>query len=94
METVSVRMNKAELEKLSNLLKEKRSAVMRSLIEEGRKALAVELYKNKKVSLGLAAKISGISISEFIDLLKEFNVMLNLDVEDAKQALRYARKLL
>ena len=93
-EAISVRMNKEEIEKISELLKEKRSDIIRTLVNEGKKMLAIELYKKKKVSLGLASRLSGLSLSEFIDLLKEFNITLNLEKEDVKQALNYARKLL
>ena len=53
-----------------------------------------ELYKNKKVSLGLAAKFAGMRLGDFLDLLEEFNVKLNLTLEDAKTALENARKLI
>jgi predicted HTH domain antitoxin len=53
---------------------------------------AVELYKEGKASLGLGARIAKMSLSEFMDLLKEYNVPLNIDVADAKKALEYARK--
>lgn len=55
---------------------------------------AVELYKLKKVSLGLGARLAGVTLSEFIDLLKEHNAYLNLEREDVEQALKTARKVL
>ena len=61
---------------------------------QGKKHKAVELYKMKKVSLGLGAKLAGETLSEFIDLLKEHNVYLNLEKEDVEQALKTARKVL
>lgn len=60
----------------------------------GKKHKAVELYSMKKVSLGLGAKLAGVTLSEFIDLLKEHNVYLNLEKEDVEQALKTARKVL
>jgi len=30
------------------------------------------------------------TISEFLDLLEEYNISLNLSLEDAKQAMKYA----
>ena len=77
-----------------NVLMEKRSEVVRTLVELGKKSKAVELYKRKKVSLGLGAKLAGVSLSEFIDLLKEHNVFLNLEKEDVERALKTARKVL
>lgn len=52
---------------------------------------SIELYERGKVSLGPGAKIAGLSISEYIDLLKEYKIQINLDIDDAKKALEYAR---
>jgi len=52
---------------------------------------SIVLYKQGKVSLGLGAKIAKLSISEYIDLLKEYNIPINIDIDDAKKALQYAR---
>jgi len=93
-EAISVRMDREEIEKIAALLDERMSEIVRTLVDEGKKMLAIELYKKKKVSLGLASRLSGLSLSEFLDLLKEFNISLNLEKEDVKQALNYARELL
>lgn len=55
---------------------------------------AVELYEKKKVSLGLGARLAGVSLSEFIDLLKEHDVELNVEKYDVEKALQTARKVL
>ncbi len=60
---------------------------------ENRKHKAVELYSQGKASLGLASHLAEVPLSEFIDLLKEHNVSLNLDKEDVKEALETARKV-
>lgn len=72
---------------------ESRSEVMRVLMESGKKHKAVELYREKKVSLGLGAKLAGVTLSEFIDMLGEHNVTLNLETEDVERALNTARKV-
>lgn len=59
-----------------------------------KKHKAVGLYKAKKISIGLGAKLAGVSLSEFIDLLKEHKVYLNLEKEDVEHALSTARKIL
>ena len=95
MEIISIRLKRLkELDYFSKLLNENRSEVVRDLVEEGKKLKAIELYKQKKVSLGLASKLSGLTLSEFMDLLEEYNVKLNLTLEDAKEAMRYAEKVL
>jgi len=95
MDIISVRLKKLkELDYFSKILNENRSEVVRDLVEEGKKLKAIELYKQKKVSLGLASKLSGLTLSEFLDLLEEYKVKLNLTLEDAKESLRNAEKLL
>ena len=94
METVSSRLDLGAINLFWKVLKEKRSEVVRALVESGKKHKAVELYKAKKVSLGLGAKLADATLSEFIDLLKEHNVYLNLEKEDVEQALSTARKIL
>ena len=94
METVSSRLDIETINLFGKVMKEKRSEVARELVNAGKKHKAVELYKMKKVSLGLGAKLAGETLSEFIDLLKEHNVYLNLEKEDVEQALKTARKIL
>ncbi|MBI2124685.1 UPF0175 family protein [Candidatus Woesearchaeota archaeon] len=62
--------------------------------DEVKKLKVIEIYKQKKVSLGFASKLSGLTLSEFLDLLEEFNIKLNLTLEDAKEAMRNAEKLI
>lgn len=93
METISVRINTKDLKTFSNVLQKKKSTVLRELVEEGKKHKSVHLYKDKKVSLGLGARLAGVTLSAFIDLLKEHNVNLNLEKEDIDEALKTARKI-
>lgn len=93
--TISVRYEYAkDLEYITELLGLKRSETLRELIDEGRKMKSIELYKQGKVSLGLGAKIARLSISEYIDLLKEYKIQINIDIEDARKALQHARTVL
>ena len=94
MDVLSVRLGKlGEIEQFSKLLNENRSEVVRTLVEEGKKLKAIELYKQKKISLGLGAKLAGMTLSDFLDLLEEYNVKLNLTLEDAKEAMKNADKM-
>ena len=67
--------------------------VLRELVEEGRRMLALSLYKQGKASFGKASKIAGVTVSEFLDLLKEFGVTANVTVQDFKENLLYAKKI-
>jgi predicted HTH domain antitoxin len=93
MKTISVRLkDKKALDFIARVLNVKKSEAIRDLLKSGRKMRAIELYKESKVSLGLGAKIAGLTLSEFFDLLKEYKIEINLDVEDAKKALDYAEE--
>lgn len=94
METVSSRLDLGAINLFGKVLNEKRSEVVRELVESGKKAKAVELYRMKKVSLGLGARLAGVTLSEFLDLLRDNNAYLNLEKEDVEQALATARKIL
>ena len=90
--TISVRYEHLnDLKFLKEMMGLKMSEMLRELIDEGRKMKSIELYKQGKVSLGLGAKIARLSISEYMDLLKEYRVRINVDIEDAKSSLHYAR---
>lgn len=95
METVSIRLDNIDaIDSIGKLLKENRSAMVRDLIEEGKKMKSIKLYKEKKVSMGLAAALAGINLSDFIDLLEEYNLPLNLTLDDAKAAMKHAERLI
>jgi len=93
METVCVRMNIEDIDFFAKVLKEKKSSVLRELVNEGKKIKAVTLYKEGKVSLGLGAKLAGLILSEFIDLLREQQITLNITQEDVEEALKTARQV-
>ena len=84
---------KEDLDDFSRILRAKKSAVIRELVKAGEKHKAVQLYKEKKVSLGLGARLANVTLSEFIDLLAEHNVTLNIQKEDVQEALKTARKV-
>lgn len=95
MDNISVRIDEIDqIDFFSKILKENRSETLRTLLDEGKKSKALDLYKKKKVSLGLAAKLSGLTLSEFIDLLKGYNVNLNLELDEVKEAIENADKFI
>lgn len=94
METVSSRLDVGSLQLFERVMKENRSEIVRELVEAGKKHKAVELYKLRQVSLGLGAKLANVSLSEFIDLLREHSVSLNITKEDVEEGLKTARKIM
>ena len=92
----SFRLEKKDLEFLNKFSKEEnrsKGEALRELIVNGRLMLAIRLYKEKKISIGKASEIAGISISEMMDILSRFGLNSNLTLEDFKESLRNVRKL-
>ncbi|MBU7012927.1 MAG: UPF0175 family protein [Theionarchaea archaeon] len=53
-----------------------------------RKLIALELFREKKISLGKASEIAGLSVDEMISLLKEKEIPLNYSVENFEKDLK------
>ncbi len=54
----------------------------------------VELYRQGQVSLGLGARLAGATLSEFLDLLGEHGVDLNVTLDDIKKQVETADRIL
>lgn len=96
--TMSTRMDHESLqyiEKISRKFQLDRSTALRRLLSKGIKAdkkeSAVELYLNGKLSLEGAAAFSDLSIGEFLQVLKEKGVELNVTKDDYLEGLRNLR---
>ena len=82
---ITIRVPKDDLEDINLLSKESKkdkSTVIRELIHLGKIYLAIEQYQEGKISIGKAAKLSDLSISETMDLFVKFGVKNNLTRED------------
>lgn len=92
----SFRLEKRDLDFLNEFCREKNESkgkALRELIENGRIMLAIKMYKEDKISLGKAAEVAGICISDMIDLLAKFGMGSNLTLEDFRESLKHAKKL-
>ncbi len=69
------------------------STAVRDLIARGRLMLAVERCRDGKTSLGGAAELAGVSVSEMMDLLASHGVEAGLNVEDYRQSLQELRQI-
>lgn len=58
------------------------------------KLIALELFREKKVSLGKASEIAGLSVWEMMALLKEKKIPLNYSVEDFEKDLELLEEAL
>jgi predicted HTH domain antitoxin len=85
MATVEIKISD-ELLKAAKVPEERRS-------EEVAKLLALELYRERAISLGRAAEFGGVSIAEFIDFAGEREVELDFSMEDLEQDRRTLESL-
>ena len=81
---VSLRLDTKEIEILKSMerTQKDKSAAARELIDKGWKFVILQTYRNGKISTSSAAKELGISISEFMDLLKELGIRSCINYED------------
>ena len=94
---LSVRLEKSDLEFLKTEAKEEKvdkAKVLRELVEKGRLQLAIEQYKQGKVSIGRAAEKAGITISEMMDKLAELGIPNKITLEQHLQGLKNLEKVL
>ncbi len=98
METIaSVRLKEEDLvflEKFSKEENETKGKLLRELIENGRIMTAILFYKDNKASVGKAAEIAGVTISEFIDTLSEFGISSNITLQDYKESIQNLRGII
>ena len=92
---VSLRLDEQEIEILKNFEKTEKdkSAAARELIKNGWKFTVLRLYRQGKVSTGKAAKDLGMSISEFIDLLKELGIRSPVEYGDYLSGQKTMKKI-
>jgi len=93
MEFISFRADKKLLElakKLAELESRKASDEYRVVflagLKEKMRDIAVEKYKKGDISLGKGADLAGVSVWEFLEILKEERVDLNLETDDIIKA--------
>jgi predicted HTH domain antitoxin len=94
--TMSVRMDDENYRFLRRLSAEEKtdvSAALRDLVNKGRITMAVERYRQRKVSLGKAAELAGVTVGDMIEILARYGVKSNLEVEDYRAALAHLRKI-
>ena len=93
--TMSIRMDEQNFEFLSELTKEERtdlSKTVRDLVTRGRILLAVEKYRNGEASLGKAAELAGVRIGQMIQILADFKVESRIEQDDYLQGIENLKK--
>src|SRR3989344_6034239 len=98
MENVlTIRLPKEDLEIVNQISiknKKDRSTTIRELVEQGQIYFAITQYKEGKISIGKAAEIAGLNISEMIDLLEKLGIESNIELEDYLEGEKLAEKLI
>jgi predicted HTH domain antitoxin len=56
-------------------------------------ALSLERYRQGRASLGKAAELAGVSVSEMMDLLAAHGIPADLSVEDYRESLLALREI-
>ncbi len=91
-ETVSVRIDKSELKEIneiSKLEKKTKSNVLREVLEKGIKEkkleIALEKFRNNEASIGKAAKIAEMPLSQFMDVLIEKNITFHYGIKELEE---------
>lgn len=94
--TMSIRMDRENLEFLTELTKEQRSDLskaVRDMVTRGRLLLAVERYKKGEASLGRAAELAGVAVGQMMTILVEYGVESRIEDEDYLQGIEGLRKV-
>jgi predicted HTH domain antitoxin len=93
--TMSIRMDEQNFEFLSELTKEERSDLsktVRDLVTRGRILLAVEKYRDGEASLGKAAELAGMRIGQMMKILADFRVESRIEQDDYLQGIENLKK--
>ncbi len=70
------------------------SDAIRQLIKIGLKEYAVNLYRDKKVTLREASELADISLREMLDLLMKHGIKGNVTLKQQQKSLEYVERLL
>ena len=85
-----------KIERLIRIEKMERSALIRRILDTGikeeLKKHALELFRDKKVSLAKAAEIADVSVREMMDLIKEKGIFLHISVDEIRKDFEAAMK--
>ena len=93
---MTVRLPKEDIKIIEEIsLKERKdkSTTVRNLVELGKIYFAIIQYKENRISIGKAAEIAGLTISEIMDLLSKLGLKSNLDLADYLESRKFAEEV-
>ncbi len=94
--TLSVRVDEEEYEFVKKMAEEKKGDIsksVRELVDLGRLMYAIESYRKGKASIGKAAELAGVSVSEMMAVLAMFGIQGNLEHSDYLHGLENLKKV-
>lgn len=94
---ITVRLPKEDLDTIKQISiksKKDKSTTIRELVELGKIYFAIMKYREGKVSIGKAAEIAGLSISEIVDLLSELGIKGTIELEDYLEGKKFAEEIM
>ena len=98
LETImTVRLPQEDLkiiEVISKKEKKDKSTTLRNLVGLGKIYFAIIQYKENNISIGRAAEISGLTISEMMDILSKLGIRSNLELADYLESQKFAEEYL
>ena len=91
-ETISVRIDKTDLKEIneiSKLEKKTKSDVLREVLDKGIKEkkleLALEKFRNNEASIGKAARMAEMPLSQFMDVLVEKKIDFHYGIKELEE---------
>ncbi len=82
---MTVRLPEEDIKIVEAISKEEKmdkSTIVRELVELGKVYFAILRYKDGKISIGKAAEISGLPLSEMIDIFAKLGIESKLELDD------------
>ena len=94
---LTVRLPKDDLEAVKQIsikTKKDKSTTIRELVEYGKIYFAISEYRAGKISIGKAAEIAGLALSEMMDVLAELGIESNMELEDYLEGKKLAEDII
>ena len=94
---MSIRLPEEDLQLVEELARDEdmeKSTAIRELIGLGRIYLAIIKYKEGKISIGRAAEIADMSLSNLIELFSSLGIESKIEKEDYLEGLKHLRKII
>ena|SRR3989344_3275015 len=94
---MTIRLPKEDIEVINQIARKTdkdKSTTVRELVELGKIYFAITQYKEGAISLGRAAEIAGVTISEMMDILSKLGIKNNIELEDYLEGQKLADEII